>query len=143
MVRQRSDQEKARARDRAKAWYANPENRERAKEWKRLRRERNREGELAKQREYSQRWRERNPEKRRATWIKSKYQLTDEQVQRILASRGMCESCGLEAATVIDHNHSTGEFRGQLCGGCNTAAGMLRDDPTRAIALARYLESVA
>lgn len=139
MGRVRSDEEKRRAAERAKAWYQDPANKERAKEWKRLREEKNPGALREKNREYSRRWREQNPEKRRLAWIKSKYKLTDEQAQRILDSRGLCESCGIDPAKHIDHDHSTGAFRGQLCHGCNSAAGFLRDEPSRAIALADYL----
>ena len=38
-----------------------------------------------------------------------------------------CEVCGREARLVYDHNHETGFVRGRLCGGCNTAIGMLGD----------------
>jgi hypothetical protein len=36
--------------------------------------------------------------------------------------------------------HATGRNRGLLCHGCNVAAGFLRDDSDRAIALAVYLK---
>lgn len=40
----------------------------------------------------------------------------------------------------IDHDHETGEFRGFLCGSCNTGMGLLSDDPARLRAAADYLE---
>lgn len=47
-----------------------------------------------------------------------------------------CEICqrtpsetGRPARMTIDHDHATGEFRGFLCGSCNTGLGMLQDSP--------------
>jgi hypothetical protein len=131
----RSEAEKARARERAKEWYQIPENAEKMKarnrEWAKANRE--------KIAEYARAWRARNPTKRRLAWMKSKYKLTSEQAQQILDHHGVCECCGEERATDIDHDHATGEFRGFICGGCNTAAGHIKDSPARAMALARYL----
>jgi hypothetical protein len=41
----------------------------------------------------------------------------------------------------VDHDHTTGVVRGLLCSRCNTAVGLLRDDPRLAIAAADYLSS--
>jgi hypothetical protein len=41
---------------------------------------------------------------------------------------------------VVDHCHNTEKRRGLLCGPCNTAIGLLGDDPSRARAAAAYLE---
>lgn len=56
-----------------------------------------------------------------------------------------CESCGTPFSQVtfgacIDHNHTTGLFRGWLCGNCNLALGHLKDDPERIFKLMQYLE---
>jgi len=40
----------------------------------------------------------------------------------------------------VDHDHVTGKIRGLLCGECNTALGMLREDPKRIKALLKYLK---
>lgn len=40
----------------------------------------------------------------------------------------------------LDHDHRDGRVRGVLCHGCNTALGMLRDDPARARAAADYID---
>ena len=40
----------------------------------------------------------------------------------------------------VDHNHVTGKIRGLLCSECNTALGMLREDPKRIKALLKYLK---
>lgn len=39
----------------------------------------------------------------------------------------------------IDHDHVTGQVRGLLCGKCNSAIGMLQDDPDVIKAAARYV----
>lgn len=132
-----SAREKARARERAREWYQSrtPDEREeirlRQKAWREANRDRSN--------GYSRRWSERNPEKHRARWVKSKYKLTQEQYEELLRHNGICDSCGKLPAAHIDHCHKTGHYRGQLCRGCNQAAGMLGDDPVRATALAAYL----
>lgn len=55
-----------------------------------------------------------------------KYNIPLEQVQEALS--GLCYSCELRPAIVIDHNHKTGLFRGGLCGNCNVGIGMLGDN---------------
>jgi hypothetical protein len=40
----------------------------------------------------------------------------------------------------LDHDHTTGKFRGMLCGNCNTALGLLNDDYERIIKLSKYLK---
>lgn len=42
--------------------------------------------------------------------------------------------------THVDHCHQTGKVRGILCEHCNKGIGHLRDDPTRLILAAKYLE---
>ena len=52
---------------------------------------------------------------------------------------GICEVCKREARLVPDHDHRTGEFRGGLCGRCNTGIGFFQDDPVRLQAAIDYL----
>ncbi len=40
----------------------------------------------------------------------------------------------------VDHNHTTKQIRQLLCASCNPAVGLLKDSPSRARALADYLE---
>ena len=105
-----------------------------------------------------------NPIKHVVNRLKA-HHVSHERVRRLVADPG-CEICGtnllarfkegrhgqLKALLVVDHDHtccpagshSCGRcIRGLICRGCNSAAGMLLDDPDRAVALAKYLRRVA
>jgi hypothetical protein len=61
----------------------------------------------------------------------SYYGLTLEDYKVILeAQNGVCAICSKvpEGNLHIDHNHTTKEVRGLLCGKCNRAIGLLNDD---------------
>lgn len=111
-----------------------------------------------KAREYQRSQRsERSPSDKLAATIRQKewmYSLGTGGFEQLLESQcGKCASCDDELipgnSTHVDHDHaccpggSTKKCgkctRGILCGGCNTAAGMLKDDPVRATALVEYL----
>ena len=82
--------------------------------------------------------------------LKRVFNLTWEDVERMLIRQGgRCAICG-EPLTFragkenanpgsVDHNHATGKIRGLLCRKCNTALGMLDDNPTKAESLVAYL----
>ncbi len=77
---------------------------------------------------------------------KFKYGITDQQFRAmIVAQSNGCAACGDALAALppkhihVDHDHSTGAVRGVLCQGCNTAIGLLRDSPSRAMKVASYL----
>jgi hypothetical protein len=42
----------------------------------------------------------------------------------------------------VDHDHKTGVIRGILCPGCNTAIGLMRDDPQILQSAISYLEQI-
>jgi len=51
-----------------------------------------------------------------------------------------CEICRETLAKpCIDHDHATGDARGILCSNCNTALGLLKDDPKVIEAARNYL----
>lgn len=50
-----------------------------------------------------------------------------------------CGVCHRSVKIVFDHCHVTGRARGWLCSPCNTALGMVGDNPDRLLALAQYL----
>ena len=61
---------------------------------------------------------------------------------------GVCAICkkfetekfrGKVVRLAVDHNHTTGQLRGLLCAACNRAIGLMKEDPQRLEAAARYL----
>lgn len=78
-----------------------------------------------------------------------KYGLSKAQwIGMIESQDGKCDACqaAIESdgyrwnAPAVDHNHVTGEVRGILCGMCNSALGLAKDDPEVLRGLLRYLE---
>lgn len=64
--------------------------------------------------------------------------------QKRLAQQGRCAICRSlpdepHGVLVVDHCHMTDRVRQLLCNNCNTAIGLLRDDPVTAAKLAAYL----
>lgn len=52
-----------------------------------------------------------------------------------------CDICGqVQGKMAIDHCHDTGMIRGKLCGNCNTALGLVNDDPKILLSMLGYLE---
>lgn len=78
--------------------------------------------------------------------IKYMYGLSERQYATILERQsGLCAVCFKppEPGTLlrVDHDHSTGQVRGLLCGPCNTGIGMLGDSYDRLRSAMRYLAS--
>jgi len=72
----------------------------------------------------------------------------DEYVALCLAQDDRCAICGQpetgfrrgQVRTLsVDHDHDTGRIRGLLCFRCNSALGLMADDPDRLAAAIRYL----
>jgi hypothetical protein len=82
--------------------------------------------------------------------LKRYYGLTGEQYGEMLAAqKGLCAICnqpetaminGLPKVMHVDHDHVTGQIRSLLCGSCNGALGLFKDDPARLRAAADYIE---
>ena len=59
---------------------------------------------------------------------------------------GKCAICGCTlnssryTKAVGDHDHRTGRLRGILCSNCNTALGLMKDNPYRLERAVQYLE---
>jgi hypothetical protein len=77
------------------------------------------------------------------------YGLTVERYLDLLESQnGVCAICarpetakrgGQTKTLAVDHDHKTGLVRGLLCQSCNTAIGLMNDDPQRMAAAIDYL----
>lgn len=88
-----------------------------------------------------------NKGKWRESDLRRKYGITLAQYDELKAKQGggcaICKATVGEAkrgrALYVDHDHTSGEVRGLLCGRCNTAIGYLRDHPAYAHALLGYL----
>ena len=116
--------------------------REKAREWRANNRERHR--------KQARLWREQNPEEasrldREKNWRK-KYGLSPQQYEDMFESQGgRCKLCGSTGPGngheyfCVDHHHGSGRVRGLLCHNCNTAIGLLKDDPVLCEAAAVYL----
>ena len=86
----------------------------------------------------------------RASHLKAKYGLTLGQFNLMLANQnGCCSICGgpplggSGKTFHVDHDHSTGQIRGLLCGHCNTGLGLLGDSREGLLAASEYLARAA
>lgn len=93
----------------------------------------------------SSRW-----ESQRESFLRRKYGIGLADYHRMFEEqRGLCAICHSpdsrngNRSMVVDHDHSTGQVRGLLCGTCNTALGKFRDDPTILRSAIRYLDRAA
>jgi len=58
--------------------------------------------------------------------------ICDKSADEVVGSRGVRETVRnskKRSPWALDHDHSTGEFRGYLCNNCNVGLGMLQDCP--------------
>jgi hypothetical protein len=84
----------------------------------------------------------------RAKRFEEKYGMTFAQRDAMYAEQeGNCKVCGThmtwdhrKANTVhVDHCHTSGEVKGLLCSNCNTASGLLGENPEITAKLTAYL----
>ena len=78
------------------------------------------------------------------------YGITIEEYDRMFEEQGgVCFVCKQPESHIgsgngrplsIDHDHETGKVRHHLCSTCNTAFGMIQEDPDRLRALLEYAE---
>lgn len=75
--------------------------------------------------------------------LKKRYNLSTEEYDYMSFKQGhACAICGdkpTDKKLSVDHNHKTGAIRGLLCSTCNTALGLLKDDPELIIKAYNYL----
>lgn len=81
----------------------------------------------------------------------AKYKLTSDSYDKFLRdAQGRCAICLEEPSGVrhesklhIDHDHETGRVRGLICGRCNRALGLVRDDVAILQRMIKYLSPVS
>lgn len=87
-------------------------------------------------------YRDKNKEYLKEQKMKYNYGINKLQYEELLSKRARCcWSCGSSDLLCIDHCHIKDSVRGILCSQCNTALGLLKEDPVRIRALADYIES--
>lgn len=69
----------------------------------------------------------------------------DDYTEMLDAQGGVCAACGCgptgrgrEKILVVDHCHDAGTVRGLLCGNCNSALGLMHENPQYLKGLLRY-----
>jgi hypothetical protein len=68
------------------------------------------------------------------------YGITKEEFDaKVTKQSNLCAACKTALPTDLDHNHSTGQNRGVLCGDCNRGLGLFKDSPERLRNAADYL----
>jgi hypothetical protein len=87
-----------------------------------------------------------NKELQKSSHCRRLYGITFAEKQALLAAQGgVCKICNRSEwpgkGPAVDHCHTTGKIRGILCSHCNTAIGLMRDDPSRLRAAIAYLEA--
>lgn len=97
-------------------------------------------------------WRANNKRQHHGQTLKSKYGITIDQYEALLAQQGgVCAICcqpekrakqGVVYRLHVDHDHRTGRIRALLCHNCNCAIGHVKEDPVVLERMIRYLESV-
>lgn len=98
-------------------------------------------------REYHQAWRVANAPKLRLQAKCRTFQITMDELLALLdRQEGLCAICGrpidvANAIFTLDHDHATNRIRGAVHKQCNTAIGLLGDDPDLLQRAADYLRA--
>lgn len=91
--------------------------------------------------EKARQWAKNNPVRRLEIGRKYRYGIEPDVVRaRFKAQDGLCKICQTEAASHLDHDHTNSKARGLLCGGCNRALGLFKDDTNLLGRAIRYIE---
>jgi hypothetical protein len=102
---------------------------------------------------YAREWRKKNPDLAKSSDLKKSFGITiKDYVAMSHKQGGKCAICNSEETNLhitggttrklaVDHNHTTGQVRGLLCGACNKAIGYFQEDVQRLKSAVTYLES--
>jgi len=75
------------------------------------------------------------------------YGMTNDDYEKMLENQQFCcAGCNIHQNELskklnVDHDHTTGLVRGLLCGNCNRALGLIKDNMETLIRLQQYLEN--
>ena len=79
--------------------------------------------------------------KGKASKLKYFYGMTVEEYRKLeIEQNNRCAICKDVKQLCVDHEHTTGRIRGLLCRNCNTAVGMIYDNPQIALNIIEYLK---
>lgn len=95
-------------------------------------------------------WAKKNKERFKTNQLKYRYGISSEEYEEKLKNQqNKCAICFEEETTsckdslrklAVDHNHITGKVRDLLCGRCNTALGLLKENKEVLKAMLNYME---
>lgn len=98
---------------------------------------------------YHEKYRAKNKELIKLRRYLSTYGITTQQYEdMVVAQNGVCAICKKSESQMlnnkkkrlaVDHCHDTGEVRGLLCGACNSAIGLMGEDPSVFMSAIEYL----
>jgi hypothetical protein len=91
---------------------------------------------------------EKNDQRKWVHQLRTNFGITSAEYDRMLADQhGVCALCDLPNENgkrlAVDHCHDTGRVRQLLCSNCNTAIGLLKDNPALMRMAAAYVEKHA
>lgn len=101
--------------------------------------------------EYQREYRRKNKERVQGHEIKTRFGISLDDYNKMMEDQqGVCKICGLPESKLdhrsklprrlaVDHCHSTGKVRGLLCSDCNTALGLMKDNPKLLNEAIKYL----
>jgi type I restriction-modification system DNA methylase subunit len=97
--------------------------------------------------ERSKLWAKNNKDKRKNNLLKSFYNITLDDYNKLFEKqKGCCSGCNshqleLNYSLYVDHCHKTGKIRGLLCKQCNWALGHVKDNINILLNLVDYLKN--
>lgn len=95
--------------------------------------------------ERAKEWRDSNKHQIRNTAYKKKFGISlDEYEEKLEAQNYCCAICGEHESSfklrfAVDHDHKTGKVRDLLCGQCNVAVGMVKENTDILTSMISYL----
>jgi hypothetical protein len=86
-----------------------------------------------------------NRRRQREIQLRRRFGISTEKYEELLLKQsGVCAICKkleeLDRSLAVDHDHKTGRIRGLLCTKCNTAIGLLNEDPVVLVNAQKYLQ---